>query len=78
MLNNHGYVRVEGDIHPPRIWTALVGRTSKGRKGTAWGRIYELLASGRPGLGEPLHCVGHVVRRGCHPRRARPDRAEDP
>ena len=47
-MGRDGYARVEADIHPPRIWTAVVGRTSKGRKGTAWGRIRELLAAVEP------------------------------
>src|SRR3954449_8997511 len=33
------YVRVEGDRHPPQIWPVLVGKSSKERKGTSWGRI---------------------------------------
>jgi hypothetical protein len=37
------FVRVEGDRHPPRLFVVQVGRTSKGRKGTSWGRVREPL-----------------------------------
>ena len=42
------YVAVEGDRHPPRLFTVQVGKTSKGRKGTSWGRAREPLAAGPP------------------------------
>jgi hypothetical protein len=38
------YYQVEGDRHPAVIWPVLVGPTSKGRKGTAWGRARGLMA----------------------------------
>lgn len=37
------FVRVEGDRHTPRLFTVQVGKTSKGRKGTSWGRVREPL-----------------------------------
>jgi len=40
--------RVSGRPHQPRVWPVLVGETSKGRKGTAWGAIRPLLASAAP------------------------------
>nr|EDZ40414.1 MAG: Hypothetical protein CGL2_11346193 [Leptospirillum sp. Group II '5-way CG'] len=36
------YFQVEGDRHPPRENLLLVGDSSKGRKGTSWGRIRQL------------------------------------
>jgi len=36
------YFQVEGDRHPPRENVLLVGDSSKGRKGTSWGRIRQL------------------------------------
>jgi hypothetical protein len=42
------YYQVEGDRHPPVIWPVLVGRTSKGRKGTSWGRVREVIAQVDP------------------------------
>ena len=33
------YVQVEGDRHYSNLFTLLVGGTSKGRKGTSWGRV---------------------------------------
>ena len=33
---------VEGDKHPARLFTVLVGPTGAGRKGTSWGRINQL------------------------------------
>ena len=43
ILGPDAYVRVEGDRHPPRLYVVQVGRTAKGRKGTSWGRVRELL-----------------------------------
>jgi hypothetical protein len=43
------YYQVEGDRHPAVIWPVLVGPTAKGRKGTAWGRVRELMARVDPG-----------------------------
>ncbi len=37
------YFRAEADHHPARLFVALVGETSKGRKGTSWGYIRKLL-----------------------------------
>src|SRR4051812_13191308 len=42
------YVRVEGNRHPPQIWPVLVGKSSKARKGTSWGRIRSLFAEAAP------------------------------
>jgi hypothetical protein len=43
IVGNQAYARVEGDRHPPRLFAVMVGRTAKGRKGTSWGRVCELL-----------------------------------
>jgi hypothetical protein len=48
ILGAGSYVRVEGDRHPPRLFMVQVGRTSKGRKGTSWGRVRELLEQVAP------------------------------
>src|SRR4051812_18489483 len=34
---------VEGALHPARLDVVLVGRSAKGRKGTAWARIKQFL-----------------------------------
>jgi hypothetical protein len=39
------YVRVEGDQHHSNEYVVLVGITSGGRKGTAWGRVRDVLES---------------------------------
>lgn len=39
------HYRVEADEHPGRLNLALVGDTSRGRKGTAWGHVRRLFAS---------------------------------
>jgi phage/plasmid primase-like uncharacterized protein len=36
------HVRVEGDEHHTNLFMLLVGETSKGRKGTSWGRVRQL------------------------------------
>jgi len=33
------FYRVEGDYHYPGLFVVIVGRTSKGRKGTSWGQV---------------------------------------
>jgi Protein of unknown function (DUF3987) len=48
VLGAGSYVRVEDDLHPPRLFLAQVGRTSKGRKGTSWGRIRAVLLATAP------------------------------
>lgn len=48
------YFPVEGDRHPPRENVLLVGDSSKGRKGTSWGRIRQLYRLDRSGTA-PIH-----------------------
>ena len=42
------HARAEADKHGVNLFAVQVGETSKGRKGTAWGRIRELLATVDP------------------------------
>jgi hypothetical protein len=42
------HYRVEADNHGPNIYTVLVGETSKGRKGTSWGRVRQVMAVADP------------------------------
>src|SRR5690348_17649328 len=42
------YYQVEGDRHGPNLYAVLVGETAKGRKGTAWGRIRQVMAMADP------------------------------
>lgn len=42
------HVRVGGVAHPARIWPLLVGRTSAGRKGTAWAESRNFVLSFSP------------------------------
>lgn len=42
------HYRVEGDMHGPNIYTVLVGVTAKGRKGTSWGRVRQILEIADP------------------------------
>jgi hypothetical protein len=44
----NSYFVVESDRHYPRLFCALVGETSKGRKGTSWGHIKTLLEAADP------------------------------
>jgi hypothetical protein len=36
------HVRIEGDEHHANLYALLVGNTSKGRKGTSWGRVRQI------------------------------------
>jgi hypothetical protein len=42
------YYQVEGDRHGPNLYAVLVGATAKGRKGTAWGRVRQVMAVADP------------------------------
>ncbi len=48
VVGNSPHIKVEADIHPPRIFTVIVGRSSKGRKGTSWGYIKKLFENVDP------------------------------
>jgi hypothetical protein len=37
------YYQVEGDRHGPKLFVVLVGETAKGRKGTSWSRVREIM-----------------------------------
>jgi hypothetical protein len=39
LVGRSPYMQVEGDRHYPNLFGLLVGETSKGRKGTSWGRV---------------------------------------
>ena len=41
-LGRSPHVKVEGDQHTGNLFALLVGETSKGRKGTSWGRVHNL------------------------------------
>ena len=74
VIGSEAYARVEATRHPPRLWVTLVGRTSKGRKGTSWEHIRALMGS------VAVTWAGNAKGRAC-PRakgyqlRTRPDRA---
>ena len=42
------FVRIGADMHHPKLFAGLVGETSKGRKGTSWGYVRDLLAGADP------------------------------
>ena len=42
------HYRVEGDRHGPNIYAVLVGETAKGRKGTSWGRVRQIMEIADP------------------------------
>ncbi|ULA61730.1 MAG: hypothetical protein LZF60_360077 [Nitrospira sp.] len=43
-LNRGPHFRAEADNHHMNLFAALVGETSKGRKGTSWGHIHRIFA----------------------------------
>lgn len=45
VAGRHRYYLAEEDRHFPNLFVAVVGETSKGRKGTSWGRTRGLLAA---------------------------------
>ena len=44
LIGASAHFRVEGDYHAAKLNVVLVGVSSKGRKGTSWGRVHRLLA----------------------------------
>jgi hypothetical protein len=48
------HCRVEADRHGTNLWCALVGTTSKGRKGTSWGHIKQVLSAADETFGARL------------------------
>lgn len=42
------HYRVEGDRHGPKLFAVLVGVTAKGRKGTSWGRVRQVMEIADP------------------------------
>jgi hypothetical protein len=44
MIGRGAYYLVEGDYHHTNLYVVIVGATSKGRKGTSWGRVRVVLA----------------------------------
>jgi hypothetical protein len=53
------YYQVEGDRHGPNIYAILVGETAKGRKGTAAGRVRQIMEIADPQwTSERLHSGG--------------------
>jgi hypothetical protein len=50
MVGRGAHFKVEGDAHYLKNFTVLVGKTSKGRKGTSQGRIDELMFAVNPGF----------------------------
>jgi hypothetical protein len=50
------HYRVEGDNHGPNLFACLVGETSKGRKGTSWGRVRQIMSMADPRwMGDRVH-----------------------
>ncbi len=47
-IGRGSFVRVESDTHFLKLFAALVGRTSKGRKGTSWGHAKRMMAEADP------------------------------
>jgi len=47
-IGRGAHMRVEGDVHNLKLYAGLVGETSKGRKGTSWGRVREMMRSAEP------------------------------
>lgn len=48
--------QVEGDVHGANLYAIVVGETSKGRKGTSWGRARQVLA-----LADPEWAAARIV-----------------
>ena len=47
-IGRGAYMSIGADVHHLRLYAALVGQTSKARKGTSWGYVRELMESAEP------------------------------
>jgi hypothetical protein len=56
------YFKVEGDRHATNLFAVIVGKTSKGRKGTSYGRAKQLLDLAEPGWASSR--IGHGLSSG--------------
>ena len=57
------HVRVGGDLHTARIFAAIVGKTARARKGTAWSLARWVLTEAEPDWGERIFGgLGRVKR----------------
>lgn len=51
VIGDQAHFKVEADKHPMRLFSVLVGESSRGRKGTSWGYIKQLLTTANPEWG---------------------------
>jgi hypothetical protein len=61
-IGRGAYLRVGSDIHYPKIFAALVGETSKGRKGTSWTPTKNLMIQADPDWAEA--CIANGLSSG--------------
>lgn len=52
VIGDQAHFKVEADKHPMRLFSVLVGESSRGRKGTSWGYIKSLLITTDPDWGK--------------------------
>lgn len=52
VIGDKAHFKVEADKHPMRLFSVLVGESSRGRKGTSWGYIKQLLTATDPEWGK--------------------------
>lgn len=52
VIGDQAHFKVEADKHPMRLFSVLVGESSRGRKGTSWGYIKQLLTATDPEWGK--------------------------
>lgn len=52
VIGDKAHFKVEADKHPMRLFSVLVGESSRGRKGTSWGYIKQLLTTTDPEWGK--------------------------
>lgn len=60
----NAYYQVEADRHFLNLFAVLVGTTSRGRKGTSWGHVWDLFRQADGELGWATGCVEHGLSSG--------------
>jgi len=54
-VGDRAYAYADGAVHPPRLNVCIVGRTSRGRKGTGFANVRRLMEAATPTWTERIH-----------------------
>lgn len=64
LAGRHSYALAGGSEHPPGLYAVIVGKTSRGRKGTSWAMVRQILRSASPAWAKTCITSGAVSGEG--------------